>query len=63
MDVLYSEYSEHGFKDIDLSNQDLNDPEIKILTKYVDDIKKGIIKFDDIPLEHREKLAELITSE
>jgi hypothetical protein len=63
MDVLYSEYSEHGFKDIDLSNQDQTDPEIQLLTKYVNDIKDNIIKFDDIPIEHREKLAELITRE
>ena len=63
MDVLYSEYSEHGFKDIDLSNQDQTDPEIQLLTKYVNDIKDNLIKFDDIPIEHREKLAELITRE
>ena len=63
MDILYNEYTQHQFRDIDLSNQDLNDPEIQILTKYVNDIKEGNIKFDDIPLEHREKLAELITSE
>jgi hypothetical protein len=63
MDVLYSEYSEHGFRDIDLSNQDQTDPEIQLLTKYVNDIKNNIIKFDDIPIEHREKLAELITRE
>jgi hypothetical protein len=61
MDVLYSEYSEHQFKDIDLSNQDQTDPEIQMLTKYVNDIKDNLIKFDDIPIEHREKLAELIT--
>jgi hypothetical protein len=63
MDVLYSEYSEHGFRDIDLSTQDQTDLEIQILTKYVDDIKNNLIKFDDIPIEHREKLAELITRE
>ena len=63
MDILYSEYYEHGFKDIDLSNHDQTNPEIQMLTKYVDDIKNGVIKFDDIPLEHREKLAELITSD
>ena len=63
MDVLYSEYSEHGFKDIDLSTHDQTNPEIHLLTKYVNDIKNNIIKFDDIPIEHREKLAELITRE
>jgi hypothetical protein len=62
MDLLYSEYADHQFRDIDLSNQDQSDPEIQILTKYVDDIKNAIIKFDDIPIEHREKLAEFITS-
>jgi hypothetical protein len=60
MDVLYKEYSEHGFKDIDLSGQDLNDPEIQTLIKYIDDIRDGKIHFNDIPEDHREKLADLI---
>ena len=61
MDILYNEYNEHGFRDIDLSNQNLNDPEIQLLIKYVEDVKNGHIHFDDIPKEHREKLADLIT--
>jgi hypothetical protein len=63
MDVLYSEYSDHGFKDIDLSGHDQTDPEIQLLIKYVNDIKNNNIKFDDIPEKYREKLADLITSE
>jgi hypothetical protein len=63
MDVLYSEYIDHVFRDSDLSNQDQTDPEIQLLTKYVNDIKNNNIKFDDIPETHREKLADLITSE
>jgi len=63
MDVLYSEYSDHGFKDIDLSGHDQTDPEIQLLIKYVNDIKDSNIKFDDIPEKYREKLADLITSE
>jgi len=61
MDVLYKEYSEHGFKDIDLTSQDLDDPEIQILIKYINDVKDGKIHFNDIPDKHREKLANLIT--
>ena len=61
MDVLYKEYSEHGFTDIDLTSQDLNDPEIQILINYINDVRDGKIHFNDIPNEHREKLANLIT--
>jgi hypothetical protein len=61
MDVLYKEFSEHGFKDINLTIQDLNDPEIQILIKYINDVRDGKIHFNDIPDEHREKLANLIT--
>ena len=61
MDVLYKEFSEHGFKDIDLTGQDLNNPEIQILIKYINDVRDGKIHFNDIPDEHREKLANLIT--
>ena len=61
MDMLYNEYKIHGFKDIDLSNQDLNDPEIQTLIKYVEDVKNGSKHFEDIPRQHLEKLADLIT--
>ena len=61
MDVLYKEFSEHGFKDIDLTGQDLNNPEIQIVIKYINDVRDGKIHFNDIPDEHREKLANLIT--
>jgi hypothetical protein len=61
MDMLYNEYKNHGFKDIDLSNQDLNDPEIQTLIKYVEDVKNGTKHFEDIPRKHLEKLADLIT--
>ena len=61
MDMLYNEYKIHGFKDIDLSNQDLNDPEIQTLIKYVEDVKNGTKHFEDIPRQHLEKLADLIT--
>jgi hypothetical protein len=63
MDALYREYELTGFKDLDLSGQDQSDPEIRMLIKYVDDIKNKIIKFDDIPIEHREKLVDLLTRE
>jgi hypothetical protein len=63
IDILYREYAEHGFKDLDLSNQDQSDPEIQILIKYVEDIKVGNIKFDDIPDEHKIKLADILTRE
>jgi hypothetical protein len=60
-DILYKEYHDHQFRDIDLSGQDQSDPEIQMLIKYVNGIKDGHIKFEDIPQEHREKLADLIT--
>jgi len=63
MDALYREYELTGFKDLDLSGQDQSDPEIRMLIKYVDDIKNKVIKFDDIPIEHREKLVDLLTRE
>jgi len=63
IDILYREYAEHKFNDIDLSNQDQSDPEIQLLIKYVDDIKASNIKFDDIPHEHKVKLADIITRE
>ena len=62
IDVLYKEFSEHGFKDINLTGQDLNNPEIQILIKYINDVRDGKIHFNDIPDEHREKLANLITT-
>jgi len=61
MDMLYNEYKIHGFKDIDLSNQNLDDPEIQTLIKYVEDVKNGSKRFEDIPRQHLEKLADLIT--
>jgi hypothetical protein len=61
MDMLYNEYKIHGFKDIDLNNQNLDDPEIQTLIKYVEDVKNGSKRFEDIPRQHLEKLADLIT--
>jgi hypothetical protein len=62
IDVLYKAYSDHGFKDIDTDGYDLSDPEIQMLIKYIEDIRDGHTHFDDIPPDHREKLANLITT-
>lgn len=59
-DILYAAYEQTGFKDLDLSDQDQTDPEIQQLTNYINAVKEKQIKLDDIPLEHREKLAKLI---
>lgn len=61
IDVLYIEYQNNKFADLDLSDQNQDDPDIQKLTNYVNDIKANIIKLDDIPEEYRLKLADLIS--
>jgi hypothetical protein len=61
MDALYREYELHGFQDLDLSGHDQSDPQIQILTNYVDKLKSKSIKIDDIPVHHREALVDLLT--
>ena len=51
------------FADIDLSNQDLTDPDWLQLYKYVDGIQAKEILFDDIPIKYRQMLADFITCE
>lgn len=63
MDLLYNEYLFNRFADIDLSNQDLNDPEWLQLYKLVDAIQAKEILYDDIPVRYRQMLAEFITRE
>jgi hypothetical protein len=63
MDALYREYELNGFHDLDLSSQDQTNPEIQMLTNYVEKLKTKSIKLDDIPQEHREKLVDLLTRE
>ena len=52
-----------SFADIDLTNQDLTDPRMLQLTKYVDAIQSKEIQFDDMPYEYRQMLADFITRE
>ena len=61
MDLLYNEYLLNKFSDIDLSNQDLTNPDWLELYKYVDAIQAKEIYFDDIPPKYRQMLAEFIT--
>lgn len=61
MDLLYNEYILNRFADIDLTNQDLDDPEWLELYKYVDAIQSKEIFYDDIPLKYRQILADFIT--
>lgn len=63
MDVLYNEYQHNGFNDIHFTDQDLQDPDIQNIIKYVEGIKAKTMKFEDIPYEYRQKLADLITRE
>ena len=63
MDILYNEYQHNGFKDIYFTDQDLKNPEIKNIIKFVEGIKSKTMKFEDIPAEYREKLADFITRE
>lgn len=63
MDFLFSEYQLNHFADIDLTNQDLSDPKMLQLTKYVDAIQSKEIQFDDMPYEYRQMLADFITRE
>lgn len=60
---MYNEYQLNGFRDIRFSDQDLEDPEVQNIIKYVDGIKAREIRFEDIPMEYRQKLADLITRE
>jgi len=62
-DVLEREFELNGFRDIDLSDQDLTDPEIQTLIKYVEAVKLKQMRLADIPSEYKEKLVDLITSE
>ena len=63
MDILYNEYQHNGFRDLRFTDQDLQDPEIRDIIKYVEGIKAKTIKFEDIPYDYRQKLADLITRE
>ena len=63
MDILEREFDHNHFEDIDLSNQDQSDPDVQKLIKYVESVKLRQIRLDDIPVEYRVKLAEIITSE
>lgn len=60
MDFLYNEYQLNRFADIDLSNQNQNDPKMKELIKCVKNVQKRKLQFEDIPLEYRIILADLI---
>ncbi len=61
MDLLYNEYILNRFADIDLTNQDLDNPEWLQLYKYVDAIQAKEIFYDDIPIKYRQMLADFIT--
>lgn len=63
MDVLHREYESFGFKGIDFSKYDLNDPEIKELADYIDKLQNKTIKLNDIPAELREKLVDFLSRE
>ena len=63
MDLLYNEYILNHFADIDLTNQNLSDPDMMQLIKYVDAIQLREIQYDDIPIKYRQILADLITYE
>lgn len=60
MDFLYNEYQLNRFADIDLSSQNQNDPKMKELIKCVKSVQKRKLQFEDIPLEYRIILADLI---
>lgn len=60
MDFIFHEYQLNHWADIDLTNQDLTDPEMLRLTNYVEAIQKKEIQFDDMPLKYRQMLADLI---
>lgn len=63
MDILYNEYHLNGFKDLQFTDQDLQDPDMNNIIKYVEGIKERSLRFEDIPFEYRQKLADLITRE
>ena len=58
---MYNEYLLNRFADIDLTNQDLTDPDWLQLYKYVDAIQLKEIYYDDIPPKYRQMLADFIT--
>lgn len=60
MDFLFNEYQLNRFADIDLSNQDQNDPKIVEITKCVKAVQNRRLQFEDIPVEYRKLLADLI---
>jgi len=62
MDFLFNEYQLNRFADIDLTNQDLSNPEMLRLIKYVDSIQAKEIQFEDMPAKYRQMLADLIYS-
>lgn len=61
MDLLYNEYILNRFADIDLTNQDLADPDWLQIYKYVDAVQAKEIYYDDIPFKYRQMLADFIT--
>lgn len=61
-DVLYREYQANGFKDIEFKNYDDATDETKRLIKFVELIKNQQMSFDDLSIEDKTKLAELITN-
>ena len=63
MDILYNEYQNNGFNDLQFTDQELQDPEIQQLTSYIEAVKAKQMKLDDIPIEYREKLAKLIVGD
>ena len=60
MDFLFNEYQLNHFADIDLTNQDLSNPEMLKLINYIESIQKKEIQFDDVPMRYRLMLADLI---
>lgn len=63
IDIVYDEYQRNNFQDLHFSNQDLEDPDMQSIIKYIEGIKSKTMKFEDIPTEYRQKLADLITRE
>jgi hypothetical protein len=60
MDILYNEYQKNGWNNIKISGEEHSDLEMVSMIKYINAIKDKQIKFDDIPLEQRKKIADII---
>lgn len=60
IDILYNEYQKNGWNNIKISNEEFSDSETTTLIRYINAIKNKEIKFDDIPLEKRKKIADII---